>query len=108
LAAAKRPQRGLDRVWLAAAKRPQRGPGSDGAFPGLFLHPVLAVDAANGGVIGFVDRIVLNRTEGRVSAARTGTQKKRKTHKKRTADDKEPRLWLQAVELAGACSRTRP
>src|SRR4051812_38096660 len=31
------------------------GPGSDGAHPGLLLHPVLAVDAANGGLIGLVD-----------------------------------------------------
>ena len=27
------------------------GMGSDGEHPGLFLHPVLAVDAANGGII---------------------------------------------------------
>jgi hypothetical protein len=77
------------------------GLGSDGAHPGLFLHPVLAVDAAHGGVIGLVDCIVLNRTEGRVSAAKTRTQKKLKTHKKRTADDKESRRWLQATEMAG-------
>jgi hypothetical protein len=83
---------GLDRVWLAAvafrwhapvsvrarrravnrtltgaskrcaAKLPKRGPSSDGVHPGLFPHPVLAVVAANGGVIGSVDCIVLNRT----------------------------------------------
>ena len=63
--------------------------GSDGEHPGLFLHPVLGVDAANGGIIGLVNCIVLNRTEGRVSEARTGAKKKVKTHKKRTADDKE-------------------
>jgi hypothetical protein len=77
------------------------GLGSDGTHPGLFLHPVLAVDAANGGVIGLVDCIVLNRTEGRVSQAKTSTTKKVKTHKKRTADDKESRRWLQATEMAG-------
>jgi hypothetical protein len=77
------------------------GLGSDGAHPGLFLHPVLAVDAASGGVIGLVDCIVLDRTEGRVSEAKTSTQKKIKTHKKRTADDKESRRWLQATEMAG-------
>jgi hypothetical protein len=77
------------------------GLGSDGTHPGLFLHPVLAVDAANGGVIGLVDCIVLNRTEGRVSQAKTSTTKKIKTHKKRTADDKESRRWLQATEMAG-------
>jgi hypothetical protein len=77
------------------------GPGSDGVHPGLFLHPVLAVDAANGGVIGLVDCIVLNRTEGRVSQAKTATTKKLKTHQKRAADDKESRGWLQASEIAG-------
>ena len=77
------------------------GPGSDGVHPGLFLHPVLAVDAANGGIIGLVDGIVLNRTQGRVSQAKTATTKKVKTHKQRTADDQESRRWLQASELAG-------
>jgi Transposase DDE domain len=79
------------------------GLGSDGKHPGLFLHPVLGVDAANGAVIGLVDCIVLNRTEGRVSAAKTRTQKKVKTHKKRVADDKESRRWLQGTEMAGDC-----
>jgi hypothetical protein len=77
------------------------GPGSDGTHPGLFLHPVLAVDAANGGVIGLVNCIVLNRTAGRVSQAKTATKKKIKTHKKRAANDKESRRWLQASEMAG-------
>lgn len=79
------------------------GMGSDGEHPGLFLHPVLAVDAVNGGVIGLVDCIVLNRTEGRVSQAKTATNKKVKTHKKRAADDKESHRWLQAAEMAGDC-----
>ena len=46
--------------------------------------------------------IVLNRTEGRVSEAKTGAKKKVKTHKKRTADDKI-RRWLQGSEMAGDC-----
>ena len=79
------------------------GLGSDGEHPGLFLHPVLGVDAANGGIIGLVNCIVLNRTEGRVSEAKTGAKKKVKTHKKRTADDKESRRWLQGSEMAGDC-----
>ena len=79
------------------------GLGSDGEHPGLFLHPVLGVDAANGGIIGLVNCIVLNRTEGRVREAKTGAKKKVKTHKKRTADDKESRRWLQGSEMAGDC-----
>jgi hypothetical protein len=75
------------------------GLGSDGVHPGLFLHPILAVDAANGGVIGLVDCIVLNRTQGKVSS-REGT-KKIKTHKSRTADDKESFRWLEGAVMAG-------
>ncbi len=33
------------------------GRGSDGTHPGLFFHPVLAVDAANGGIVGLTDRL---------------------------------------------------
>jgi hypothetical protein len=72
----------------------KRGFGRDAndTCPGLFLHPVLAVDADNGGVIGLVDCIVLNRTEGKVT-----------DHKKRAADDKESRRWLHGAEMAGDC-----
>jgi hypothetical protein len=79
------------------------GPGSDGEHPGLFLHPILAVDAANGGIVGLVDCIVMNRTQGRVSTAKTATTKRVKTHKKRTADDKESHRWLQGGEMAAGC-----
>ncbi len=70
----------------------KRGFGRDDndLCPGLFLHPVLAVDAGNGGVIGLVDCVVLNRTQGKVT-----------DHKKRAADDKESRRWLQSAEMAG-------
>jgi hypothetical protein len=42
-----------------------RGFGRDAndTCPGLFLHPVLAVEAGTGGVTGLVDCVVLNRTE---------------------------------------------
>jgi hypothetical protein len=47
----------------------KRGFGRDAndTGPGLFLHPVLAVDADHGGVIGLVDCVVLNRTDGKVT-----------------------------------------
>ena len=72
----------------------KRGFGRDAndECPGLFLHPVLAVDAENAGVIGLVDCVVLNRTDGKVT-----------DHKKRTADDKESRCWLHGAEMAGDC-----
>lgn len=72
----------------------KRGFGRDAndTCPGLFLHPVLAVDAGNGGVIGLVECVVLNRTAGKVN-----------DHKKRAADDKESRRWLHGAEIAGDC-----
>jgi hypothetical protein len=72
----------------AASKR-GFGRGGNGEDLGLFLHPVLAVDAANGGVIGLVDCAVLNRTAGKVSDRRD-----------RSADQKESRRWLHGAEMA--------
>lgn len=66
------------------------GTGGNGEDLGLFLHPTLAVDAATGGVIGLVDCIVMNRTEGKVT-----------DHKRRSADEKESRRWLQGTAIAG-------
>lgn len=76
------------------------GPGSDGEHPGLFLHPVLGVDAPTGGIIGLVDCIVFNRTQGKVNETDPDSGKKIKTHKQRAANDKESRRWLEASELA--------
>jgi Transposase DDE domain len=64
----------------------------NGTHPGLFLHPILAVDADKGGVIGLLDCVVVNRTEGKVA-----------DHKQRGADDKESRRWLHGAELAADC-----
>jgi hypothetical protein len=79
------------------------GMGSDGVHPGLFLHPVLAVDADNGGIVGLIDCIVVNRTDGRVSTPATATREKVKTHKTRAAEEKESRRWLEATAMAGDC-----
>jgi hypothetical protein len=70
----------------------KRGFGRDAndLCPGLFLHPVLAVDAEHGGIIGLVDCVVLNRTEGKLA-----------DHKTREADEKESRRWLHGAEIAG-------
>jgi hypothetical protein len=72
-----------------AASKHGFGKGGNGQDLGLFLHPVLAVDAAHGGVIGLVDCAVLNRTAGKV-ADRRG----------RGADDKESRRWLDGAQIA--------
>jgi Transposase DDE domain len=66
------------------------GKGGNGEDPGLFLHPVLAIDAANAGVIGLVDCVVMNRTAGKAA-----------DHRHRDADDKESRRWLHGAEVAG-------
>jgi len=76
---------------FATHETSKRGFGRDAnnTCPGLFLHPVLAVEADSGGVIGLVDCTVLNRTEGKVT-----------DHKKRAADAKESRRWLDGAEMA--------
>jgi len=93
-----------DVLWTTqTANKRGFGMGSDGTHAGLFLHPVLGVDADNGGIVGLVDCIVVNRTHGRVSTPKTAEAKKVKTHKKRAADDKESHRWLEAAEMAGHC-----
>ena len=69
----------------------KRGFGRDDTdlCPGLFLHPVLAVDAGSGGIIGLVECVVLNRAQGRVT-----------DHRKQAADDKGSRRWLHGAEMA--------
>ena len=57
-------------------------------------HNVLGVDEANGGIIGMVNCIALERNEGRVSEEKEGEKKKVKTHKKRIAEDKEYCCWF--------------
>jgi hypothetical protein len=65
------------------------GTAGNGADPGLFLHPSLAVDADTGGIIGLVDCAIINRTEGKVT-----------DRHKRTAEEKESRRWLDGTIAA--------
>lgn len=78
---------------FAAHTASKRGFGTagNGRDLGLFLHPLLAVDAAHGGVIGLVGAQVLNRTDAPVA-----------DRKGRVADQKESRRWLAGAETAGA------
>ena len=66
------------------------GTGGNGVDLGLFLHPTLAVDADNGGIIGLVDCAIINRTEGKVTDRR-----------KRAPDDKESCRWLEGAVTSG-------
>jgi hypothetical protein len=76
---------------FAGHEASKRGFGRDAndTCPGLLLHPVLAVAAETGGIIGLVDCAVLNRAEGKVT-----------DHKKRPADDKESHRWRHGAEIA--------
>ena len=83
----------------------KRGFGTvgNGQDIGVLLHPVIAVDAEQGGLIGLVGAEVINRPEDQ---PQTKACPKRKLGaenlKKRPADDKESRRWLAGAETAGA------
>jgi hypothetical protein len=66
------------------------GTVGNGTDIGVFLHPIIAVDAEQGGLFGLVGAEVINRTEA-----------KRGDHKTRPADEKESRRWLTGAETAG-------
>lgn len=65
------------------------GKAGNGEDIGLFLHPVLAVDATEGGIVGLVDCQIINRTGGKASERRG-----------RGAEEKESRRWLHGAEIA--------
>jgi hypothetical protein len=83
----------------AASKRGFGRSGNDQDL-GLFLHPTIAVDAANGGIIGLVGAQIMNRTGEKVDAS-----------KPRPIEEKESYRWLLATQeasdvLAGAACIT--
>src|SRR5664279_1373331 len=66
------------------------GTVGNGKDLGVLIHPIVAVDAESGGIIGLVGAEVINRTKGKVV-----------DHRRRPADDKESRRWLAGAETAG-------
>ena len=66
------------------------GVGGNGRDIGVFVHPILAMDADLGGILGLVGATAINRTGGKVG-----------DRKQRDADDKESRRWLAGAETAG-------
>jgi hypothetical protein len=70
----------------------KRGFGTvgNGRDIGVFMHPIIAVDADHGGILGLVGAEVINRTKGKVE-----------NQTRRSADDKESRRWLAGAETAG-------
>jgi hypothetical protein len=67
------------------------GPGGDGKVPGLFLHPVIALDAADGTALGLAAGRVWTRAAEKVTARR-----------KRALEDRESARWIEAGEAAKA------
>lgn len=69
----------------------KRGFGTvgNGRDIGVFVHPIIAVDAEHGGIIGLVGAEMINRADGPVE-----------DHKSRDADEKESRRWLTGAETA--------
>ena len=76
---------------FAAHARSKRGFGTvgNGEDIGLFLHPLIALDAEHGGIIGLAGAQVLNRAGGKVANRRT-----------RALADKESQRWLNGMESA--------
>ena len=64
--------------------------GKGGAVGGVLLHPVLAVDAATGELLGLADITVWNRDKGKVLP-----------HAQRVLADKESQRWLMGAVRSG-------
>ena len=65
------------------------GPGGDGKVPGLFLHPVLALDADSGIALGLAGGTVWTRAPGKVTP-----------HRKRAIEDRESWRWIEQGQAA--------
>jgi len=63
------------------------GTGGNGTDIGLFLHPLIVVDATHGGLIGLACAQIMNRTDGPAPDRR-----------KRAAEDKESHRWLTCAQ----------
>jgi hypothetical protein len=78
----------------ASGRRRGFGPAGNGRDPGFFIHPVIAVDAAQEAVIGVVDAHIWTRPE-----APAGERHKRRF------EEKESRRWLAACEATAEVLR---
>lgn len=67
------------------------GPGGDGETPGLFLHPVLVVDASDGAALGLAGGRVWTRAAEKVGERH-----------RRSFEDKESERWLSEGQAAKA------
>ena len=74
-----------------AGRRHGLGPAGDGASPGFFIHPQIAVDAAEGCVLGIVGAEIWTREAEKAADPR-----------RRPAEDKESRRWHTGARTAAA------
>ena len=65
------------------------GPGGDGRVPGLFLHPVLALDADSGVALGLAAGVVWTRAQAKVTP-----------HKERDIAARESWRWIEQGQAA--------
>jgi hypothetical protein len=63
------------------------GPAGNGVDLGFFIHPVLAADASNGGIIGLAGGRIWKRNGKVATRAR-----------RRALKDKESRRWIEAAQ----------
>jgi hypothetical protein len=75
----------------ALGARPAYGAIGNGTTAGLLLHPVLAVEAGTGALLGVVSMQVWNRAAGDLEPRR-----------KRATASKESQRWIDATRQAGA------
>jgi len=74
------------------AGRTGLGPAGDGKSLGFFIHPVIAVAAATGEVLGLADAALWTRGAGKVA-----------NRKRRAFDDKEAVRWHKAMQASAGC-----
>ena len=65
------------------------GPGGDGKVPGLFLHPVLVLDAGSGVALGLAAGTVWTRAQAKVTS-----------RKQRDIEDRESWRWVEQGQAA--------
>ena len=65
------------------------GPGGDGKVPGIFLHPVLVLDAESGVALGLAAGAVWTRAPGKVTP-----------HTERDIEDRESWRWIELGRAA--------
>ena len=70
------------------------GPGGDGKSAGFFIHPVLAVDAQSGAMLGLVHAHIWTRGPDRAGDRRS-----------RPFEDKEAARWREGMQAAAASLR---